>query len=410
MMIAPFRFEPNWRVVFEAGSAGRLGRRLAELTSSSPRVVVITDPGLIRAGLAERVLGSLAGPGLDHTLFSEVRPDPTSLSIDLAAEVVRDFKATCVVGLGGGSAMDVAKMAAAAAGGDSPAASYSLMAKPLPERKVMTVMLPTTAGTGAEVTRTVVFSDAGGRKVWAWGEELAPDLAVLDPELSLSLPPEITVETALDALVHAIEASTNRNSNPMVRALGLQAVRLVPPNLEAVLVNPSDLEARSNLALAACLAGMAIDAAGTGLAHGMGHALSTLAGIGHGRAVSLAMARAYPWNAVAAVPAFAEVARALGVGEEGGSREELALAGAEAFGRLVRRCGLRTRLSEDGLSPADLERLVEACLAPENQTIISNNCREVGPEDLARIGGEVLGLEPNHEDHRRKRRALPASP
>ena len=376
---------------------------MTALAKAPSKVVVMTDPGLMRTGLVEGVLGSLAEAGLDYILFSEIKPDPSSLIVDQAAEIIKEFKADCVVGLGGGSTMDVAKMAAAVAQGDLAADSYSLMAKPLPKRRVMTVMMPTTAGTGAEVTRTVVFSNAQGRKVWAWGEELAPDLAILDPELTLKLPLEMTVETALDALVHAIEASSGKNSNPMVRALGLQAIRLIPPNLETVLGEPADLEGRSNLSLAACLAGMAIDGAGTGLAHGMGHALSTLAGIGHGRAVSLVMALVYPWNAKGAAGELAEIGRALGAGEEGDGPEELALAGAGVFGSLVKRWGLRTSLQEEGLGPGDSEMLVSACLRPENRAIIDNNCRAVEAGDLARLATEILAGGSSHEDQRNKR-------
>ena len=177
------------------------------------------------------------------------------MSLDTAAKLIRTARPSVVVGLGGGSALDVAKLATVLASADQGAEYYALTANPLPPKAANIVLLPTTAGTGAEVTRTAVFTNSGNQKVWAWGHELAADFVILDPELTLSLPDSLTAATGLDAMVHAIEACIVKKSHSLVRSFALHAIRLGIHNLEKAIEHPQDLDVRANLLIASTLAG-----------------------------------------------------------------------------------------------------------------------------------------------------------
>lgn len=385
-----FEYGLKTKVSFGIDRVGRLAEDV-QRWSGDRRAVLITDPGLVRLGIADRIASLLAGGGVETVLFSDVESDPSSASVDAAAAVIREARARCVIGLGGGSAMDVAKLAALVAGAEHPAEHYALMANPFPRKRTVTIMIPTTSGTGAEVTSTVVYSTAEKRKVWGWDPQLAADLAVLDPVLTADLPPALTAATGLDALVHAIEAVTGRRSDPMIKAYGLQAIRLISANLPRALENPRDLEARGQLSVGSMLAGLAIEQGGTGIAHCIGHALGTLTRIHHGRAVAAALYHAYAWNMEGHEAAFADIARAMNVPVAGGADEaEWAMAGCEFYRGLVERSGLDLSLRGDGLSVEDAPRLAEVMASAENEPMRSNNCRYASDEDLLRLAEALL--------------------
>jgi alcohol dehydrogenase class IV len=388
-----FEFTPKTRVAYGIGRYLQIGNDVKSL-SGDTKAVLVTDPGVVGVGLADLVLKALEEEGIETNLFSNVESDPSADSIDEAAKMIRDSGATCVIGLGGGSAMDVAKMAALVAGGVKPSMHYALMANLFPYKRVKTIMLPTTSGTGAEVTSTVVFSTPEKRKVWGWDVNMAPELAILEPQFTKALPRLLTAATTLDALVHAIEACTGRRSNPFIEALSLQAVQLISHNFERALQSPDDLEARGNLALAASLAGMAIEQGGTGIAHCIGHALGTVGRIHHGRAVAIALNVAYKWNAEEAVGMHAKIAKALGVDGTGLTEEELALAGAEEYCRLVHVSGLNLSLTEDGLTKENIEHIVQTMQSDENAPMLNNNCRIASKEELQKFATDILELQP----------------
>jgi alcohol dehydrogenase class IV len=351
---------------------------------------MISDPGIVAAGLTDMAGASLKKNGFAVDLFSDLTGEPSTMSIDTAAKLVRTARPSVVIGLGGGSVLDVAKLATVLASANQGAEYYALTANPLPPKAAKIALLPTTAGTGAEVTRTAVFTDAEDRKIWAWGHELAADLVILDPELTLSLPESLTAATGLDAMVHAIEACTVKKSHPLTQSFGLHAIRLGVENLEKAIDHPQDLDARGKLLIASTLAGMGIDGAGTGLAHGIGHALGTIAGIHHGRAVTLALDVVFPNNATTAIEAHAEIAAALGVQSRAAPLEDLAQMGAQTFSDFIRRTGIAISLKPDGLCEDDLERLVDVIHAPENTSMSYNNCYTASEEDLRKFARQLL--------------------
>ena len=374
------------RALSGVGALDRLGGEVTAMSGQRGPVLLVADPGV--SALAERAEVLLAEAGCEVARFSGLTGDPKADQIEAAAAVARTSGARLVVGLGGGSALDVAKLAAAVAGGEAPALDYALAARPFPEGALPVIAIPTTAGTGSEATRVAIFSrpDENGDdvKLWAWGPELLPRLAILDPEMTSGLPPHLTAATGVDALVHAIEAATNRSAHSFSQAPALEAIRLVAGSLGRAVAHGDDLEARGRVQLAAFLAGQAIDTAGTGVAHALGHALGTLRRVHHGRAVGLSLAVALASNAEAAPDEHAAVGQALGLeGEDATSASGL----AGAYDRLLDEVGLDRDLASLDLDPADLA--AEAA-TPENAPMLASNCRAYDADELLDLCRRLL--------------------
>ena len=371
-------------IAFGAGRLAELGDRASALAGSGA-VMVVADPALSGQGITARAKASLEAKGLRVGLFDRFTGEPKATDIDEVGQQARAAAATCIIGLGGGSALDTAKVAAAVAVSGLSSETYALAATPLPKDTLPVIAIPTTAGTGSEATRTSVFTDHRKAKVWAWGDVLKPRLAILDPELTTSVPSPVTAATALDALVHAIEAATNRNRNPAVELYCHKAISLIAAHLERAVDDGGDIEARSALMLGSCYAGIAIDNCGTALAHNISHALAALAPIPHGRATGLAMLATMDWVLEGARDAFASVATAMG------ERAEADQAVA-AFGRLVRRSGIKVSLDGDGIDLGRADLLAAAMAAPENAPMRNSTQRSVSDADLLMLAERVYAL------------------
>ncbi|MFO1057032.1 MAG: iron-containing alcohol dehydrogenase [Dongiaceae bacterium] len=388
MTLAPFSFGPTTPVAFGVDRSKKLARDIGNLGAGDKPVLLVADPAL--GALADDIAGQLAAAGLRVGRFSDIRSDPLGSQVDAAVAAARSLGAGTVVGLGGGSTLDVAKFAAAIAPAGEPADHYQLAVNPLPAVGLKKICLPTTAGTGSETTRVSVYTNATGEKVWAWGDALRADLALLDPRLTVGLPRHLTAATGVDALVHAIEACTIRRANLLNDAIGLQAIRLIAGSLQRAVEVPDDLDARGKVQIAAAAAGIAIDNAGTGIAHAMGHALGAIGHVHHGRAVGLCLRAALDWNAEADPVRHAAVAVALGVPGEGRDAAAIARDLPAAYDRFLRAVGLPIALDRDGLSAADAGRLAAVTMAPENKAMRDSNIREITPADAERIAGLVL--------------------
>ena len=209
---------------FGLGRLNDLGKLAAKRLGPEQCLLLVSDPFAVSSGLAGRLIQSLEEAGHKTALFSDIVSDPREGHVDACAEAARIFGASAIIALGGGSAMDVGKLAAAIV--DEGSAGYALAIKSFPGNGLPVIAIPTTSGTGAEMTAVSVFSLADGTKVWAWGTELFPKLALLDPEITASLPAPLTAATGVDALVHAIESMTNCKAHPLndppaMRAIGL---------------------------------------------------------------------------------------------------------------------------------------------------------------------------------------------
>lgn len=388
MTIPSFSLPSSTRIAFGVDRVAKLGQEVSQLAGSGAAVLLVADPGL--PGIAARIVDILKTAGHDVGLFMDVRSDPLAAQVDAAAAQARHLNAACVVGVGGGSTMDVSKFAAAIARAEAPAAHYELAKNPLPRNGLRKICVPTTAGTGSETTRVSVFTNAKGEKMWAWGDELRADLALLDPRLTVGLPPHLTAATGVDALVHAVEACTIRRANLLNDAICYQAIRLVTQNLKRAVEAPDDLDARGAMQIAAAAAGIAIDNAGTGIAHAMGHALGAIGHVHHGRAVGLCLRAAIGWNAEVSPARHALVAQAMGVPTEGRKEQDVVADLAPAFDRFLRSVGLAVSLAKDGLDAGDVKRLAATTMAPENKSMRDSNIRDITAEDAERIAHAVL--------------------
>ena len=388
MTSSSFYFGPIATVAFGLDRVEKLAGDVNGLVGEGAPVLLISDPGI--AALGDRAEGILKAGGHRIARFQDIRSDPLSRQIDAAAEAARKHGAKLVIGLGGGSALDVAKMAAAIAPSSEPAEHYALAVNPLPASSLRKICIPTTSGTGSETTKVSVFTNAQGEKVWAWGSNLSADLALLDPRLTVGLPAHLTAATGIDALVHAIEACTIRRANPMNDAVCLQAIRMIVEHLPRAVSTPDDLDARGYVQIAASAAGIAIDNSGTGIAHALGHALGALGHVHHGRAVGLSLRAALAWNAEAAPARHAGVATALGVPSEGRKQADVLAELAPHFDSFVRSTGLAVSLAKDGLGKKDCERLAALMMAPENRAMRDSNCRPITAADALMLSQAVL--------------------
>ena len=368
-------------IVFGAGRISDLAGKVEHLAGSGAAVLLVADPMLTTLGITGRALEILAKAGFEAKVFDGLKGEPKVVDIDAAALMARTMKAMVIVGLGGGSALDTAKLVAACAASGLGAQSYQLCETPLPKNILPIIAVPTTAGTGSEVTRVSVFSNAEKVKVWAWGEELKPHVAILDPELTVGVPAPIAAATGLDALVHAIEAATNKHRTDGNDLYALKAISLITENLEKAIKNPNDLEARGALLLGSCYGGIAIDNCGTALAHNISHAMADLAPIPHGRATGLAMLATMEWVSHGAAEAYGRVASAMGTTDP-----------ITAYQRLVRATGMKISLEGDGLDLARPELLAEHMASPANAPMRKSNIRYPNDAELVELARLVYQL------------------
>jgi alcohol dehydrogenase len=367
------------RVTAGVGARGRI----AGLAGSAAHVLLVADPGLKSTGLIEEVAATLRAHGLGFSIFDAFQSDPTIGQADAAADLARSEKSGAVVCLGGGSALDLGKAVAAIALAPHSAAHYQLFANPLPAEGLRKICVPTTAGTGSETTRTAILTRDDHAKVWLWGDAIKADEVVLDPELTVTLPAPLTAATGIDALVHAVEAATNRNANPIAGSYAHEAIRLVARHLLKALESPDDLEARAGLQWAAALAGIAIDNCGTAIAHALGHAMGSLRPIHHGRAVGIAMLASLPWN-TEENEAFA--ACAVDMGGEPSPRGFIA-----SFEKLLRASGVKLSLAQE-FAGVTAEQLAAQTARPENAAMRDSNARAASEADLQMLAERVLSI------------------
>lgn len=279
----PFDYQPRTRIVFGAGSISRLGGLAREL--GAHRVLVVTDPGIVAAGHAEKAVSALRASGLEVTVFDAVRENPDATDVDNCLGVARAGGIDLLVGLGGGSAMDTAKGANFLLTNGGKIEDYKGIgkaAKPM----LPLIAVPTTAGTGSECQSFALISDPVSHLKMACGDpKAAARVAILDAELTVSLPPRVTACTGMDALVHALETAVTKRRSPLSQLFSREAFRLCFEALPMVLSKPSDLDARGKMLLGAAYAGTAIENSMLGCAHSAANPLTAHFGVVHGQAV-----------------------------------------------------------------------------------------------------------------------------
>jgi alcohol dehydrogenase class IV len=316
------------------------------------RALILTDPGVRKAGLADLVKDALVDFCVG--IYDKIPADPDLASVDAAVEAARKLRADCIVSVGGGSVIDTAKGVCVTLKNGGKANDH-LNLLVLTEPQTPHIAIPTTAGTGSEVTNVAVLTSTGaGRKLFIADTHIMPNTAILDPRFTMTLPKELTVTTAMDALTHAIEAMTSTMANKICDGQALQAIRLINENLPLVVADGKNEKARLNLQIAATLAGWAFTIAQVGLAHGMAHTIGTLHHVPHGAACGIVLPKVMRYNVDHAADKLALVAQALGVNIAGMKEREAALAAANAVEALMKKVGHPLRLRDVGVAEEDL--------------------------------------------------------
>ncbi|MFN0024456.1 MAG: iron-containing alcohol dehydrogenase [Parvularculaceae bacterium] len=377
-----FRTVPS--IVFETGASARLGLLVS---GRMKRPVVVTDAGIVKAGLIDTALASLKAEGLDYHLFDGIKADPPARIVRHSVEIARAHKADGVIGFGGGSSMDTAKIIAVLL--NSPQTLEEIYGTGnIKGWRAPLALLPTTSGTGSEVTDIAVVTTDDDQKMGILGDPMFADIAILDPALTYGLPRHVTAATGVDAMVHAIEAYTNRHrKNPVSDALAREALKLLSRNIVAACETPGDAAVRANMLLGSMLAGQAFTNSPVGAVHGMAYPLGALFHIPHGLSNALMLEPVLRFSATAAAPLYAELGDVIGANATGGFANR-----ADAFigtlMEIVAATGVERRLSNLGISQGDLPRMAEDAM--KAQRVMQNNPREVTYEDALRMYGEVL--------------------
>lgn len=372
----PFSFATTAQMLCESGSSVRLAELCRE--RGARRVLIVTDPGITRLGLLEPLLPGFARAGMGVQVFDQVLADPPEAVVLAAVAQARELQAELVVGFGGGSSMDVAKLVALLAHPDCAQTLSDIYGVGnAGGRRLPLIQVPTTAGTGSEVTPIAIVTTGETTKMGVVSPLLLPDLALLDADLTLGLPPAVTAATGIDAMVHAIEAYTSAlKKNPLSDLLAREALRLLAANLDEVVQNGSNREARQAMLLGACLAGQAFANAPVAAVHALAYPLGGHFHIPHGLSNALVLPQVLVFNASVAAPLYAELAPlVLGTRLRAGSAAAQTEQLIEALAGFSQRSGLPTRLRDAGVSEAMLPTL--AADAMLQQRLLVNNPREM---------------------------------
>jgi len=375
-----YDFQVRSRIVAGPGTASSFGNELERFKAE--RAFIVTDEVVRGLGFLDRIEESLTAAGLETAgVFDEVPPNSEFGVVMRGAEACREAGGDLLVAVGGGSVLDTAKgmnIVLSLGGEIADYQGFGLINEPLGPL----VAVPTTAGTGSEVTGySVIRDEATESKQTLVSPYLASDLAVLDPELTLSMPPGLTASTGLDALSHAVEAYLSTNWRPVSDALALHASRLIAEWLPRAVESGDDIEARYWMLTAACEAGMAFSSAMVGCVHAMAHAVGGLYEVPHGLANAILLAPGMEYNLPVAEGRLADLARAFGL-EPTGDASRDARAAVDFVRGFVARVGLPTRLREAGVPEEGLERIAEAACV---DAAVYTNPREATPEELLEV-------------------------
>jgi alcohol dehydrogenase class IV len=382
--ISIFRTIP--RIVMGAGAVAGLGQEVRGLGASN--CLIVTDQGIIKAGLMESVEASLQAAKVKFQVFSEVEPDPRFETVQACLDKLGDFKPRCVIGLGGGSPIDIAKTVAVILANSGCIADYcgiDLVPKP----GVPAIMVPTTAGTGSEVTPIAILSDEGEKlKKGVVSPHLFPKVAILDPELTVGLPPAITAATGMDALIHAIEAYTSVNATGFTDMLAVRAVELIAENLRTAFAQGGNLAARAAMLEGSLLAGIAFANAGVTAVHAFAYPIGAEFHIPHGVANTLMLPAVMRFNLVGNVTKFADLAELMGCDLTGLSEREAAEAAVDEVMLLASDLRVPTSLGQFGVKKEHIPGLAQGVMKVTR--LLANNPRTMTVQDAEDIYRQVL--------------------
>jgi alcohol dehydrogenase class IV len=379
-------FQTAPRIVQGAGCLSQIASEVERLGGT--RVMIVTDPGLVAAGIVDRLETLLSEGGVAFHRFDQVEPDPRLEIASLATDLIGQEKSDLVIGIGGGSAIDIAKIASVLATNDGELGQYFGIDL-IPRPGLKTIIVPTTAGTGSEVTPIVILSDLEEKlKKGVVSPYLMPSVALLDAELTLGLPPHVTAATGMDALIHAVEAFTSKNAYFMTDMLAREAIRLIIGSIRTAFANGSDITARRHMLEGSLLAGMAFANAGGTAVHAFAYPIGAEYHIPHGVANSIMLTPVMEFNMLGNLKKFAELADLFGEVTVGKTTREKALAAVEALRILSRDLQIPAHLSDFGVKDADIPNLAAGVMKVTR--LLANNPREMTQADAEAIYRQML--------------------
>jgi alcohol dehydrogenase class IV len=369
------------RIILGQNVVGKVGEEAKAL--GSRRAIIVTDPGIVSAGYAKVVEDSLREKQIEFGLFDQVEPEPPAGLVAKCSQMIREGKYDLVIGVGGGSSLDVAKGASLMVTNPGTILDYAGM-EMVPKPGLPKILIPTTAGTGSEVTRVFVLTDERDQTKKTIGSTFAvPEVAILDPMLTLSMPPHITANTGMDALVHAIESYVSAITTPYAEILAIEAISLIAHNLPLAYSKGNNLIARYNMLLASNIAGLAFGSSRTGAVHGLAYVIDIDYHLPHGRANAIMLPHVMNFNKTGNLRKFAKIGEAMGENVEGLSVYEAADRSIEAVKNLLQAVQIPFRLSQYGISSDDLPKLVEGGM--KQARLFVPNPRDLTPEDVRSI-------------------------
>lgn len=359
-----WEFQLPTKIIFGRGSLSKLGENV-----DVSKVLLVTGRGGFREEAVRRIRKQL--PNVEIAVYNGVEPNPTWRSVDEGAKVVEERGCGLVVALGGGSVIDAAKMMAYVAVAGGSAYEYIFGGGRIDRRGLPVIAIPTTAGTGSEVTPFAVISDKEKKlKLPVRSRFLFPKVALVDPELTLSMPKELTASTGADALAHSLEALWSKDAQPISDYLALRAVKIIFENLRKACEQPQDVEAREQMSLASLLGGIAISNIGTGPSHAISYPLTVHFNVPHGEACALTLPEVMEFNALKSEKI----------------NRITQLYGPEKLRELFKEVGLRTRLSEFGVRESDIPLIADGVV----RSTLEKNMARMGREDVVGILKKVI--------------------
>ena len=379
--MTPFTFQAPANILFEAGAIRKIPDLVAQYGAS--RVLLVTDKGVRSAGLTKDAEAALAAAHIAVTVFEDVVADPPSHVIETASKLCRENNIDLVLSIGGGSALDTAKLVAYLA--KSPEPLDNIYGVGLAKGQRLPLLLaPTTAGTGSEVTPIAIVTTPTHEKKGVVSPRLIPDWAILDPELTLGLPAAVTAATGIDAMVHAIEAYTSKiKKNPMSDQLARQALALLSANVRRVCTDGHDLEARSQMLLGSMLAGMAFANAPVAAVHALAYPIGAIFHVPHGLSNALVLPHVLEFNLPAAEELYAELAEIVKPGLQVTSTKQRARAFIDEMIAIGKDCAVPQSLSAVGIGQDDLKKLSEDAM--KQTRLLVNNPRPLTFDDAYAI-------------------------
>jgi len=380
LLTRTFNYALPTEVIFGVGASDDLPLYIHKANGS--RVFLLSDPGVKLAGVTDQVADRLRGAGITFEIFTDLEQEPDVTTINKITQLAKAFSADLVIGLGGGSVLDAAKAVAVMLKNEGEIIHYAGLNN-VPGKGVPLICIPTTSGTGSEVTIWTVISDKkNNTKYGIGGKLLAPSLALCDPALTLTLPGPMTAVTGCDALTHALESFVNKATQPISEALSRESMRLIAKSLRKAVAQGDNLEARYDMLLASTIAAMAFNPTRLGIAHALCMPLGGKYKVPHGIANAVLLPHVMEFNLMGNLEKFREIADIFGEKTEGLPLRKQAELSVEAIKSLNSDIGIPAGLASYGITEKDLDYIAQEGMASANITV---NPRKPALADLREI-------------------------